>query len=42
MRAGVVTMKDTDAHILMNDLADDYDRLADVNERQAITKHKLK
>jgi hypothetical protein len=28
--------------ILMNDLADNYDRLADAKERQAITKHKLK
>jgi hypothetical protein len=36
MRAIVVTMKDTHAHILMNDLADDYDNLADDRERQAV------
>ena len=42
MRAVVVTMKDTGAHILMNDLADDYDRLANDKERKAITNHKLK
>jgi hypothetical protein len=35
MRALVATMKDTHAHILMNDLADDYDKLADNRERQA-------
>ena len=35
MRAVVVTMKDTGAHILMNDLADD-------KQREAITNHKLK
>jgi hypothetical protein len=42
MRAVVVTMKDSHAHILMNDLADHYDRLADDREGQATTKHKLK
>jgi hypothetical protein len=42
MRAVVATMKDTHAHILMNDLADDYDRLAGDRERQATAKRKLK
>lgn len=35
MRAVVVPMKDTHAYILMNNLADDYDKIADKNERQA-------
>jgi hypothetical protein len=42
MRAIVATMQDTQAHVLMNDLADDYDKLADNRERQATTKYKLK
>jgi hypothetical protein len=42
MRAAVVTMKGSDAHILMNDFADDYDTLADDKERQASAKHGLK
>jgi hypothetical protein len=42
MRALVATMKDTHAHILMNDLADDYDKLADNRDCQATTKYELK
>jgi hypothetical protein len=42
MRAVVVTMRDTNAYILMNDLADDYDKIADKNERQATKGNKPK
>ena len=36
MRAVVATMDGSNAYILMKDLADDYDRLADDKERQII------
>jgi hypothetical protein len=35
LRAVVATMHGTHAHVLMNDLADDYDRLAGDRERQS-------
>jgi hypothetical protein len=35
IRAVAATMQGTEAHILMNDLANDYDKFADKAERQA-------
>jgi hypothetical protein len=34
MRSLATTMQDTEAAVLMGDLANDYDKMADENERQ--------
>ena len=41
-RTLALTMKGTEAAVLMADLADDYDKIADKNERQVIKENKPK
>jgi hypothetical protein len=42
MRALAITMKDTEAGILMDDLADEYDKIAEKSERQTTKEIKPK